>query len=105
MQRWHVDRRTLLAGVASMAFVPVFGRAAPAAPVAFGPAKPLPLAAVRLLESPWLDAVDGNRRYLHALEPDRLLHNFRTSAGLEPKGEVYGGWESDTIAGTASAII
>ncbi|GAO39813.1 hypothetical protein SCH01S_39_00980 [Sphingomonas changbaiensis NBRC 104936] len=62
-------------------------------------AKPLPLASVRLLPSPWLDAVEGNRRYLHALEPDRLLHNYRTSAGLMPKGAVYGGWESDTIAG------
>jgi DUF1680 family protein len=27
------------------------------------------------------------------------LHNFRSQAGLQPKGEVYGGWESDTIGG------
>jgi hypothetical protein len=28
------------------------------------------------------------------LEPDRMLHNFRVNAGLEPKAPVYGGWES-----------
>ena len=99
MQIWHVDRRTLLAGAAAAALVPVFARAARVSTTTFGPAKPLPLSAVRLLESPWLEAIEGNRRYLHALEPDRLLHNFRASAGLEPKGAVYGGWESDTIAG------
>jgi DUF1680 family protein len=62
-------------------------------------AKPLPLSDIRLLPSIWADAVAANLRYLHALEADRLLHNFRTSARLEPKGQVYGGWESDTIAG------
>jgi hypothetical protein len=29
-----------------------------------------------------------------SLDPDRLLHNFRVNAGLEPKAPVYGGWES-----------
>ncbi|MEP7157763.1 MAG: glycoside hydrolase family 127 protein [Betaproteobacteria bacterium] len=62
-------------------------------------AEPLPLSAIRLLPSPYLDAVTANHRYLLTLEPDRLLHNFMTSAGLKPKGEVYGGWEKDTIAG------
>lgn len=54
---------------------------------------------MRLQPSPFLEAIEANRAYLHRLEPDRLLHNFRASAGLKPKGEVYGGWESDTIAG------
>jgi DUF1680 family protein len=62
-------------------------------------AKPAPLEAVRLLPSPYLTAVSANLTYLKRLEPDRLLHNFRSQAGLEPKGEVYGGWESDTIGG------
>ncbi|WP_116364969.1 glycoside hydrolase family 127 protein [Parahaliea mediterranea] len=62
-------------------------------------ATPLPLAAVRLLPGPMLDALNTNLRYLLSLEPERLLHNFYTGAGLPPKGEVYGGWESDTIAG------
>jgi len=61
--------------------------------------EPLPLSQVRLLPSPFLDAVESNRHYLLTLEPDRLLHNFRAGAGLPPKGERYGGWEGDTIAG------
>ena len=60
---------------------------------------PFPLSAIRLTPSPFLQAVDANRAYLHRLEPDRFLHNFRTQAGLAPKGEPYGGWEQDTIAG------
>ncbi|RPH53884.1 MAG: glycoside hydrolase family 127 protein, partial [Lysobacterales bacterium] len=62
-------------------------------------AKPLPLADVRLSPSAFFDAVEANRRYLMQLEPDRLLHNCRKFAGLESKGEPYGGWEADTIAG------
>ena len=33
-------------------------------------------------------------RICSSLEPDRLLHNFRVNAGLQPKAPVYGGWES-----------
>ncbi|MGY4398933.1 DUF1680 family protein [Sphingomonas sp. UYAg733] len=62
-------------------------------------AKPFPLSAVRLTPSVFLDAVEGNRRFLLWLEPDRLLHNYRNNAGLGPKGKLYGGWEQDTIAG------
>lgn len=58
-----------------------------------------PLSAVRLSEGPFRNAVERNCEYLLALDPDRLLHNFRQSAGLEPKGEMYGGWEARGIAG------
>lgn len=61
--------------------------------------RPLPLAAVRLRPSPFLDAVETNRRYVMSLSPERLLHNFYTSAGLPTKGETYGGWEARGIAG------
>jgi len=61
--------------------------------------RPVPLDAVRLLPSPYLTAVTVNLAYLHRLDPDRLLHNFRSQAGLTPKGAVYAGWESDTIGG------
>jgi len=54
---------------------------------------------VRLLPSVFADAVAGTRRYLMQLVPGRLLHNFYQQAGLPTQGEVYGGWESDTIAG------
>lgn len=73
---------------------------------------PFPLEAVRLKPSPFLDAVNADLAYLKRLEPDRFLHNFRVHAGLKPKGEAYGGWEADTIAGhslghylTACALI
>jgi DUF1680 family protein len=60
---------------------------------------PFPLEAVRLRPSPYLTAVESNGVYLLRLEPDRLLHNFHVSAGLPPKGAVYGGWESQSLAG------
>lgn len=62
-------------------------------------AAPFPLSAVRLKPSVWLDAVEANRNYLLSLDPDRLLHGFRKHAGLKPKGEPYGGWESESLAG------
>jgi DUF1680 family protein len=62
-------------------------------------AQSLPLADVRLTSSPFRNAVDVNLRYLLSLDADRLLHNFHTGAGLEPKAPVYGGWEANTIAG------
>jgi DUF1680 family protein len=57
------------------------------------------LADVRLLDSPFRQASERNAHYLLKLEPDRLLHNTRKYAGLEPKGALYGGWESRGIAG------
>jgi DUF1680 family protein len=53
-----------------------------------------PLNDVRLLEGPFLEAQKRDEAYLLKLEPDRLLHNFRVNAGLEPKAPIYGGWES-----------
>ena len=52
------------------------------------------LADVRLGDGPFLDAQQRDAAYLRKLEPDRMLHNFRVNAGLPPKAEVYGGWES-----------
>jgi uncharacterized protein len=57
-------------------------------------AKPFALRDVRLLDGPFRDAQQRDLRYLVSLDPDRLLHNFRVNAGLEPKAPVYGGWES-----------
>jgi uncharacterized protein len=54
---------------------------------------------VTLLDSPFKRAMRLNADYLLSLEPDRLLHNTRAYAGLEPKGALYGGWESAGIAG------
>jgi hypothetical protein len=38
-----------------------------------------------------------NARYLAALDPDRLLHSFRTTAGLPSDAAPYGGWETPGV--------
>lgn len=60
---------------------------------------PFKLNQVELLESPFREAMELDAKVLLKLEPDRLLHNFRQNAGLKPKGEAYGGWEAQGIAG------
>lgn len=96
-----VTRREWFVGAATAALVGGSGKALAATPATRLPAsaKPIPLADVRLLPSDFATAVEVNRGYLMRLEADRLLHNFRLYAGLEPKAPIYGGWESDTIAG------
>lgn len=94
-----LSRRILLGGVSVAALLGRHGSASASGAPFPDRATPLPMTDVRLAPSRWADAVDTNRRYLLGLDPDRLLHNFRTQAGLQAKGAVYGGWESDTIAG------
>jgi DUF1680 family protein len=100
MQSPHdLSRRRLLQGafcasVASSLGMPRISRSQQLSAV-----RPLPLSAVRRGPSPWLRAVEANRSYLHRLDPDRLLQGYRVAAGLAPRGESYGGWEQDTIAG------
>jgi DUF1680 family protein len=74
-------------------------RAAAIAPAVVPAARPFPLGDVQLLDSPFKAAMERNAAYLLSIEPDRLLHNTRKYAGLEPKGELYGGWEQAGIAG------
>ena len=87
------------------ALLPALFLAAPAGPAAPVPpavplaAEPFPLGDVVLLDSPFRQAMERNAAYLLSLDPDRLLHNTRLYAGLPPKGELYGGWESLGIAG------
>ncbi|HXG66819.1 MAG TPA: beta-L-arabinofuranosidase domain-containing protein, partial [Blastocatellia bacterium] len=54
---------------------------------------------VRLLDGPFKKAMQLDADYLLRLEPDRLLSWFRKEAGLDPKGEAYGGWEAMGVAG------
>lgn len=55
---------------------------------------------VELLDGPFKHATDLNiHMLLDTFSVDRLMAMFRTEAGLEPKAEAYGGWESETIAG------
>src|SRR5580658_11136040 len=57
-------------------------------------AAPFPMAQVRLLDGPFLDATKANVQYLHSLPVNRLLHNFRVNAGLASTAEPLGGWEA-----------
>ena len=58
-----------------------------------------PLQDVRLGPSPFLDAERTDRRYLMALDADRLLAPFRREAGLPQIKPSYGNWESDGLDG------
>ena len=73
--------------------------AGPVAPAVPPVARTFPLGDVVLLDGPFKHAMELNAAYLLSLEPDRLLHNTRLFAGLTPKGELYGGWESLGLAG------
>jgi DUF1680 family protein len=68
-------------------------------PVASGKVQPFDLADVRLLDGPFQRARDRDTAYLLSLDPDRLLHGFRTEAGLAAKAPTYGGWENMGVAG------
>jgi DUF1680 family protein len=56
-------------------------------------ARPFHLKNVRLLDGPFKEAQGRDRKYLHELESDRLLHNFRVNAGLPSTAQPLGGWE------------
>ncbi|WP_316766640.1 beta-L-arabinofuranosidase domain-containing protein [Pedobacter frigiditerrae] len=62
-------------------------------------AYPFNLQDVKLLESPFLTAMKADAAYLLKIDADRLLSSFRRHAGLQEKGKIYGGWESDGLAG------
>jgi DUF1680 family protein len=96
-RRLTISRRRLVAAAAPAALASPSARASGVATAAA--VEPFPMEAVRLKPSAFLAALDANRGYLLQLDPDRLLHNYRSQAGLSPKGAVYGGWEDDTIAG------
>src|SRR5205809_6333518 len=58
---------------------------------------PFPLEAVRLLDGPFKQAMQLDQQYLLALDPDRLLHNFRVTAGLPSSAKPLGGWEAPNV--------
>ncbi|NVM77173.1 hypothetical protein FHW83_002979 [Duganella sp. SG902] len=103
-----MQRRQILQGAASLGLVSGWSAASAASSAAAtssgagavpGTARALPLPSVRLLPSVYADAVQANQAYLLRLSADRFLHNYHKFAGLPTKGAIYGGWESDTIAG------
>lgn len=84
----------------AQSYVPEFGdRVMKVRPVVPVTAYPFPLKEIRLLNGPFKVAMEADARYLLVIEPDRLLSEFRAHAGLKPKAEKYGGWESSGLAG------
>lgn len=81
----------------------LLAQGAGSAPVAHLPkdeAAPMfPLTSVHLLDGPFSSAVEANRAYMLAHDPDRLLAPFLREAGLEPKAKSYGNWESGGLDG------
>ena len=67
--------------------------------VAVDQVQPFPLGEVRLLDSPFKQAQERDLQYMLKLDPDRLLAPFRREAGLSPKAESYGNWESTGLDG------
>jgi uncharacterized protein len=60
-------------------------------------ARPFSLIDVRLLDGPFKQAMQLDAQYLLSLEPDRLLHNFRVTAGLPSNATPLGGWEAPDV--------
>jgi uncharacterized protein len=60
-------------------------------------AVPFDLQDVRLLDGPFRDAMIRDQEYLLSLDQDRLLHNFRVTAGLPSTAEPLGGWEAPDV--------
>jgi DUF1680 family protein len=56
--------------------------------------RPFPLKQVRLGQGPCTQAMEADRKYLHSLSTDRLLHTFRVNAGLPSSAQPLGGWEA-----------
>ncbi|HOJ62129.1 MAG TPA: glycoside hydrolase family 127 protein [bacterium] len=88
----------LLGGILMANTVPAAG-AVSVTPVVPFKAVPFNLQDVRLLKGPFRAAMELDAAYLIRINRDRLLAWFRKEAGLEPKAEVYGGWESQGVAG------
>lgn len=61
--------------------------------------QPFELNQVKLLQSPFLSAEQTDLSYMLKLEPDRLLAPFFREAGLKPKAQSYGNWESTGLDG------
>jgi DUF1680 family protein len=90
-------RRSFIASAAATLTVPMWARGS-----AFSfqtndkariKARPFDLKQVRLRRGPFLAAAEVNRKYMASLDPDSLLHMFRTTAGLPSSAKPLGGWE------------
>ena len=58
------------------------------------PIAPFGMEEVQLHDGPLKQSVEWNRNYMMRLSVDRLLYNFRVTAGLPTSAQPLGGWES-----------
>jgi DUF1680 family protein len=56
--------------------------------------RPFDLSQVRLVDGPFKAAQGADAKYMASLDLDRLLHNFRVTAGLPSDAKPLGGWEA-----------
>ena len=68
-------------------------------PLAQAQLTPYKLKDVELLDSPFKNAQELDKKYLLELDADRLLAPFLKNAGLTPKAENYGNWENTGLDG------
>ena len=99
----HHSRRSFLKAGAGAAGICLVGSPALASALSAGDhepvsdgLKPFPLASVRLTSGIFKEQEQINARYLDSLAVDRLLHSFRTSAGISSSATPYKGWEAPT---------
>jgi len=59
--------------------------------------EPFDLRQVRLLNGPFREAMERDRRYLLSLDGERQLRAFRLAAGLSSSAKPLGGWENPTV--------
>jgi uncharacterized protein len=85
---------TLLGCIALTAFARQYWSATKMQDKVTPKAAPFALEDVRLLDGPYRDAMIRDQRYLLSLDQDRLLHNFRVTAGLPSHAQPLGGWEA-----------
>jgi DUF1680 family protein len=93
---YHFSRRSFVAASAALPLLPRLnlGHLLDEAEPGRIKAKPFDLRQVKLGAGPFRDAMEVNRRFLLSLDPDRLLHNFRVTAGIPSGAEPLGGWEA-----------
>ena len=92
----------LLCGAATLAGVIVLmgaGSAAnnPVIPLAPPKVLPFPPESVRINDGPFRENQIRDIDYMLSIEPERLLHMFRTTAGLPSTAKPLGGWESPQV--------
>jgi len=82
----------------SAAFLSFFGLSTGVGAVVAAPPKPalqpFELTQVKLGDGILSREMQADRQYLHDLDANRLLYNFRKNAGLDAPGQPLGGWEA-----------